>query len=80
MPTSAALGIGQKKLPSGKEQLTAVYEGPYKDIHLAYKAMDQYRKDYSLVGLMLPFEDFLSPGYGYAPDDTVKIKICLPVL
>ncbi|MCF1716170.1 hypothetical protein L0U88_16130 [Flavihumibacter sp. RY-1] len=80
MPTSAALGIGQKKLPSGKEQLTAVYEGPYKDIHLVYKAMDQYRKDYSLVGLMLPFEDFLSPGYGYAPDDTVKIKICLPVL
>ena len=80
LPTSAALGIGQKKLPSGKQQLTAVYEGPYKDIHLVYKAMDQYRKDYSLVGLMLPFEDFLSPGYGYAPDELVRIKVCYPIL
>ncbi len=80
LPTSATLGIGQKKLPFGKQQLSAVYEGPYKDIQLVYKALDQYRKDYSLVGLMLPFEDFLSPGYGYEPDELVRIKVCYPIL
>lgn len=80
MLTSAALGIGQKKLPAGKHQLTAVYQGSYKNISQVYKALDQYRKDYSLVGMMLPFEDFLSPGYGFRPDDFVKIKVCLPVL
>lgn len=78
--TNAALGIGRKTLPAGNQRLSVLYEGPYKNIRLVYKALDQYRKDYSLVGLRLPFEDFLSPGYGYAPDELVRIKVCYPIL
>jgi hypothetical protein len=75
-----ALGIGQKKLPAGKQMLTAEFKGVYKDIDKVYKAIDQYRKDYSLVGYMLPFEDLLSPGFGFQPEDKIRIKLCYPIL
>ncbi|KYP15558.1 GyrI-like domain-containing protein [Flavihumibacter sp. CACIAM 22H1] len=74
------LGIGQKTLPAGKQMLTAEFKGAYKDIDKAYKALDQYRKDYSLVSYMLPFEDLLSPGFGFLPEDKIRVKVCLPIL
>lgn len=76
----SSMGIGKKQLPYGNKRLTIYFDGPYRNISQAYKVLDQYRKDYSLIGYMSPFEDYLSPGYGYLPDEVVKIKICYPVI
>jgi effector-binding domain-containing protein len=75
-----AKGFGRKTLPTGQKMLVTTFEGPYKEVEKAYKALEQYRRDYSLVSYITPFEDLLSPGAGYSPEDTVRINICSPIL
>lgn len=74
------MGIGKKEFPVGKQMLTTEYKGPYQFINNAYKAIDQYRRDYSMPAYMVPYEDLLSPGFGFEPEDTVHIEICSPIL
>lgn len=74
-----AEGISKKMMPMGKNLLVADFRGAYKDVAAAFRALEQYKRDYSLVSMAIPFEDFKTPGYGFAPEDTVEIKVCYPV-
>lgn len=74
-----AEGISKKMMPLGKSLLVADYKGDYKGVSAAFRALEQYKRDYSLVSMAIPFEDFITPGYGFAPDDLVEIKVCYPV-
>lgn len=77
--TVLASGMTLKKLKRGESMLVAEFKGPYKNIHTAYKALEQYRRDYQITGSEIPFEEFNTPGYGYLPDDSVSVKVCYPV-
>lgn len=74
-----AEGITKKMMPVGKNLLVADYKGAYKNVTAVFRALEQYKRDYSLVSMAIPFEDFKTPGYGFAPDDIVEIKVCYPV-
>jgi len=70
--------IRKPALPAG-ELLEAEYSGPYRDVTAVYKALEQYKKDYALVSASVPYEEYYSPGYGFLPDDSVQLKVCIPV-
>ncbi|KIC92883.1 hypothetical protein [Flavihumibacter solisilvae] len=72
-------GIIKKPVTAGKDMLVAEYSGPYRNVPAVYKALEQYKKDYSLVGASVPYEEYHSPGYGFQPDDSVQLKVCFPV-
>jgi Glycosyl-hydrolase 97 C-terminal, oligomerisation len=77
--SNAANGITLKKMSVGKTLLMADYKGKYKDIGIAYKALEQYKRDYQLTGVEIPFEEYISPGNCYEPDDSVAVKVCYPI-
>jgi hypothetical protein len=72
-------GISKKTMLIGQNLLVADYKGPYKNVSSVYKALDQYKRDYSLVSTAMPFEDFQTAGYGFQPDDSVVLKVCYPI-
>lgn len=75
----AATGITLKQMSAGKKVLMLDYKGPYNKIALAYKALEQYKKDNQLANLDIPYEvwdDYTVPG---APDDPVHLNIYNPV-
>ncbi|ULQ52539.1 hypothetical protein [Flavihumibacter fluvii] len=74
-----ATGITIKKMSAGKKLLVADYKGKYKDITAVYKALEQYKRDYQLASMEIPFEEFLTPGNGYEPEDSVSVKVCYPI-
>jgi effector-binding domain-containing protein len=77
--SNAANGITLKKMSVGKTLLVADYKGKYKDIGIAYKALEQYKRDYQLTGVEIPFEEYISPGNCYEPNDSVSVKVCYPI-
>ena len=72
-------GIIMKPVSAGKDVLVVEYSGPYRNVPAVYKALEQYKKDNSLVGASVPYEEYHSPGYGFLPDDSVQLKVCVPV-
>lgn len=72
-------GIIMKPVSAGKDVLVAEYSGPYRNVPAVYKALEQYKKDYALVSASVPYEEYQSPGYGFLPDDSVQLKVCIPV-
>lgn len=74
-----ATGMTIKKMKSGKSALVADFKGPYKNVGAAYKALEQYRRDYQVAGMEIPYEEFITPGNCYQPEDSVVVKVCYPI-
>jgi len=72
-------GITVKKMRPGKTLLVADFKGKYKDVGAAYKALEQYKRDYQLASMEMAFEEFQTPGNSYTPEDSVMVKVCYPI-
>lgn len=71
--------IRYKMMPMGKNLLIATYHGPYGKVDAVYKALEDFKRDYSLVSMAIPFERFKTKGYGFSPGDTVDLEVCYPI-
>lgn len=70
--------VTRKTTPPHQTQLELDYTGRFEYVDLAYKALDQYRRDHSIIATDIPLEMLISPGYGFAAGDTVTLKLCVP--
>lgn len=68
-----------KQMPFGKNLLEATYQGPYGEIERAYKALEDFKKDHELISMAIPFQKFLSEGYGFPKDQIVQMKVYYPI-
>jgi effector-binding domain-containing protein len=71
--------VSFKIMPAKKKLLVADYEGPYKDIHKVYEAMELYKGDNKRISMAIPFEKYISDGYGFADTQVVKMRVSFPV-
>ena len=71
--------VTYKIMPYKKKLLVAEYVGPYKNIQQAYDAMELYKTDNKRVSMAIPFEKYLSDGYGFADTQVVKMRVSFPV-
>lgn len=68
-----------KRMPYQKNMLVATYQGAYGDVGKAYNALEEFRKDYSLTNMAIPYQKILSDGYDFADDQIVQMKIYFPI-
>ncbi|MBL7740886.1 MAG: GyrI-like domain-containing protein [Chitinophagaceae bacterium] len=68
-----------KKMPLGKNLLTATYQGPYGEVAKAYTALENFKTDHKLTSMAIPYQQFLSDGYDFAEDQVVQMKVYYPV-
>jgi hypothetical protein len=78
-PTGPDENIQYKMMPYGKKLLVMDYEGPFAQTREMYRILEDYKRDNSLVSMAIPFQKFLSPGYGFADTQVVKTRISYPV-
>ena len=78
-PTSPAENIQYKMMPYGKKLLIMDYEGPYGKTKDLYRVLEEYKRNNNLVSMAIPFQKFLSKGYGFADSQVVKTRISYPV-
>jgi hypothetical protein len=78
-PTGPDENIQYKMMPYGKKLLVMDYEGPFVQTKEMYRILEDYKRDNSLVSMAIPFQKFLSPGYGFADTQVVKTRISYPV-
>lgn len=48
-------GIAFKQMPYKKNLLEADYKGPFNQLHQVFEAMEQYKTDYNLVNMAIPY-------------------------
>ena len=68
-----------KAMPAGKNLLVAIYQGPYDEVNKAYAALEQYKSDYLLSSMAIPFQKFMNEGYDFADDQVVQLKVYYPI-
>lgn len=68
-----------KAMPAGKNLLVAIYQGPYGEANKAYSALEQYKSDYLLSSMAIPFQKFMNEGYDFADDQVVQLKVYYPI-
>ena len=71
--------VTYKMMPYMNNLLVADFEGPYKDIHKAYKALELYKEDYKRVSMAIPFHKYMNDGYGFSDTQIVKMRVTYPV-
>lgn len=78
-PTQPDEKIQYKMMPYGKKLLVMDYEGPYGKTKDMYRVLEDYKRYNSLVSMAIPFQKFITPGYGFADSQVVKTRISYPV-
>jgi hypothetical protein len=78
-PTGPGEKIQYKMMPYGKKLLIMDYVGPFSQTKEMYRVLEDYKRDNSLVSMAIPFQKFLTPGYGFADSQVVKTRISYPV-
>ncbi len=68
-----------KAMPAGKNLLVAVYQGRFGDVYKVYEALEQYKSDYLLSSMAIPFQKFMNDGYDFAEDQVVQLKVYYPI-
>jgi effector-binding domain-containing protein len=68
-----------KAMPVGKNLLVATYQGPFGDVYKVYAALDEYRTDYFLTSMAIPYQKFMNEGYDFADDQVVQMKVYYPI-
>jgi hypothetical protein len=53
--------------------------GPYGKTKELYSVLEEYKRNNNLVSMAIPFQKFLSEGYGFADSQVVKTRISYPV-
>jgi effector-binding domain-containing protein len=71
--------IQYKMMPFEKKLLEATYQGPYGESSKVFRALEQYKADFGLTSMAIPFQKFLSDGYDFADDQTVQMKVYYPI-
>lgn len=78
-PTRPDENIQYKMMPYGKKLLIMDYEGPYGKTKELYNVLEEFKRNNNLVSMAIPFQKFLSEGYGFADSQVVKTRISYPV-
>jgi hypothetical protein len=78
-PTLPNEKIQYKMMPYGKKLLVMDYEGPYGKTKDLYRILEDYKRYNTLVSMAIPFQKFITPGYGFADSQVVKTRISYPV-
>ena len=78
-PTRPDENIQYKMMPYGKKLLIMDYEGPYGKTKELYSVLEEFKRNNNLVSMAIPFQKFLSEGYGFADSQVVKTRISYPV-
>ncbi len=78
-PTLPDENIQYKMMPYGKKLLIMDYMGPYGKTKELYSVLEEYKRNNNLVSMAIPFQKFLSEGYGFADSQVVKTRISYPV-
>jgi hypothetical protein len=78
-PTQPDQKIQYKMMPYGKKLLVMDYEGPYGKTKDLYRILEDYKRYNNLVSMAIPFQKFITPGYGFADTQVVKTRISYPV-
>ena len=68
-----------KMMPYGKKLLVLDYEGPYGKTKDLYGILEEYKRNNNLVSMAIPFQKFITPGYGFADSQVVKSRISYPI-
>lgn len=78
-PTGPDENIQYKMMPYGKKLLVMDFEGPFGKTKELYRVLEEYKRDNALVSMAIPFQKFLSEGYGFADSTVIKTRISYPV-
>jgi len=68
-----------KGMPGGKNLLVVEYEGKYSEIPDIYSSLKKYIEEHKLVSMAIPFEKFISEGFGFADSQQVKVLVTYPI-
>jgi effector-binding domain-containing protein len=71
--------IQYKLMPFEKKLLEATYQGSYGESSKVFRALEQYKYDFGLTSMAIPFQKFLSDGYDFAEDQVVQMKVYYPI-
>ncbi len=71
--------IHYSMMPYNGNLLSAEYEGPFGNVDKVYNALEQYKDDHKMSSMAIPFQKFLTDGYGFADTQIVKLRVCYPV-
>ena len=77
--TEATDPVQFKRMPAGKNLLSAFYQGPYGKVHEAYEALNEFKTDHRLISMAIPFEKFLGSDYSFTDSQTVQLKVYYPI-
>ena len=78
-PTGPNEKIQYKMMPYGKKLLIMDYEGPYGKSKELFSVLEDYKRYNTLVSMAIPFIKYISPGYGFADSQVVKVRVSYPV-
>jgi hypothetical protein len=78
-PTGPDEKIQYKMMPYGKKLLILDYEGPYGKSKELFTVLEDYKRYNSMVSMAIPFLKLMSPGYGFADSQVVKVRVSYPV-
>ena len=67
-----------KHMPYQKNLLEAEFDGIYKNVDSVYRALEAYKEDRSLINMAIPYQKFLTPGYGFSDTQRVRINVYYP--
>jgi len=59
--------------------LVVEYEGKYSEIPDIYLSLKKYIEEHRLVSMAIPFEKFISDGFGFADSQQVKVQVTYPI-
>lgn len=78
-PTGPDEPIQYKMMPYGKKLLVMDVEVPFGETKALFGVLEQYKQHHNLVSMAIPFQKFISPGYGFSDSQVVKTRISYPV-
>ncbi|MEN9951751.1 MAG: hypothetical protein RLZZ520_19 [Bacteroidota bacterium] len=78
-PTGPEEKIQYKMMPYGKKLLILDYEGPYSKSKELFTVLEDYKRYNTMVSMAIPFVKYVSPGYGFADSQIVKVRVSYPV-
>jgi hypothetical protein len=79
-PTKPDDDIQYKMMPYGKKLLALEYEGTYGNSRKMFDILEQFKRDHNMVSMAIPFQKFLTNGYGFSDSQIVRTRVCYPVL
>jgi len=68
-----------KKMPYKGKLLTAYYQGGFDNINNAINALGQFKSDYGMTSMAIPFAKLISEGIYFEDNQIIQAKACYPV-